>query len=227
MNYQQYVMRFADMCDNIQSDADFANVIPATIEAAEARCYRDLNLLATIVRDSSASTAANTRLFTLPQAQGRFVAVQRINVVTPSGSTVSNGSRNLLTRTAPDLVEMIARAETAASSSVVPQCFAMITDQTIILAPSPGAVFQVEVVGTIQPTALSASNTTTFLSLYLPDLFLAASVAEAAPMVPKLQPQAALLEGRYMALLGSALTLETRRRFDLYVNSDAAAARVQ
>lgn len=218
MTYQQFLLRFAAMCDNIQSDADFANVIPATIEAAEARCYRDLNLLSAIVRDSSATTSANTRVFTLPTAFGRFVTLQRLNVVTPAGGTMGvNGTRTLLARTTPAAVELVGNVDVVLSSSV-PYCFAMLTDQAVILAPTPGATFTVEAIGTIQPTALSSSNTTTFLTLYLPDLFLAASMAEAAPMIPKLQPQQATLEGRYAALLGSAQSVETRKRYNDYVN---------
>lgn len=228
MIYGQYVVRLVAMAGLDASEADTATIVTEAIEAAEARCYRDLNLLAATVRDSTASTVANTRTFTLPQAQGRFVNVQRINVVTPSGSTTANGTRTLLTKTSPDLAEMVGATETAASGTAVPQCFAMVTDQTIILAPSPGAVFQMEVVGTIQPTALSSTNTSTFLSLYLPDLFLSASVAEAATMVPSMRPQQGVLEARYAALLAGALSLETRRRFDLYINSgNGTAARQQ
>lgn len=52
----------------------------------------------------------------------------------------------------------------------------MITDQQIIVGPAPDQAYTVEVIGTIRPTPLSATNTTTYLTLYLPDLFVAASM---------------------------------------------------
>jgi hypothetical protein len=58
--------------------------------------------------------------------------------------------------------------------------YAMITDQTVIVGPWPDANYMVEVIGTVRPTPLSASNTTTYLTLYLPDLFVAASMIFAA-----------------------------------------------
>ena len=58
----------------------------------------------------------------------------------------------------------------------VPALYAMITDQIIIVGPAASAGYTIECIGTIRPTPLSASNPTTFLTLYLPDLFLSASM---------------------------------------------------
>jgi hypothetical protein len=52
----------------------------------------------------------------------------------------------------------------------------MITDQTIIVGPPPDSTYAVEVTGTIRPNPLSAANSTTYLTNYLPDLFLAESL---------------------------------------------------
>ena len=73
--------------------ADYTTIEPDIIAYAEQRLYRELDLLATVVRDSSQTVTANSRTFTLPQAQGRFVVLQSINILTPAGSTTSNGTR--------------------------------------------------------------------------------------------------------------------------------------
>ena len=66
------------------------------------------------------------------------------------------------------------------TGAAVPALYAMITDQQIIVGPAPGLMtkrkYTIECIGTIRPAPLSPTNTTTYLSLYLPDLFLAASM---------------------------------------------------
>ena len=52
----------------------------------------------------------------------------------------------------------------------------MIDQDNIIFGPWPNAAYVVEVIGTIRPTPLSSTNTTTFLTNYLPDVFLASSM---------------------------------------------------
>jgi hypothetical protein len=109
--------------------------------------------------------------------------------------------------------------ETAASASTVPDCYAMITDQTIIVGSPPGAEFTVEVIGTIRPTPLSVSNTTSYLSLYLPDLFLAASMVFGTGYQQNFgaqsdNPQMAVSwETQYQSLKASANLEELRKKY--------------
>ena len=91
-------------------------------------------------------------------------------------------------------------------------------------SPSPGAAFNVEVTGTIRPTPLSATNTSTFLTTYLPDLFVAASMVYAGNNMRDFGIEggnAALAqswEQQYQALFASANAEETRKRYNLEVN---------
>ena len=52
----------------------------------------------------------------------------------------------------------------------------MIDQFNIIVGPWPNVSYNLEVIGTIRPQPLSASNPNTFLTQYLPDVFLAASM---------------------------------------------------
>lgn len=221
MTYTEFVQRLLTMTMQISSDIDLMVYIPAIIDQAEQRLYRELNLLSTTVRDSTASLTANSRDFTLPSGQGRFVTVTRVNVITPSGTTTANGSRTPLVRASGEMLDFLARTETGAVGQV-PSMYSMVTDQTILVGPAPGSVFNIEIVGTIRPTPLSPTQPTTFLTLYLPDLFMSAAFVETFAFVPKVDPtilQAA--SANYQNHFDSANNEETRKRYNRSVNSPA------
>lgn len=171
--YATFTAAFAQQLAISVSDPNFVAMEPSAIDYSENRIYRDLDLLSTIVRDISANMTANSRDFTLPQSGGRFVTTQGINVFTPVGTQTT---RNPLVPTTRDFIDLAWPSNVAANATTIPQYYAMITDQTVIFGPPPGATFTAEIIGTIRPVPLSASNTTTFLTLYLPDLFMAASM---------------------------------------------------
>lgn len=217
--YTTYKTALAEMMVIEESNAEFVAILPSIIQDAEQRIYRELDLLATVVRDSSANLTANSRNFTLPQSLGRFVTVTGINVLTPVGTGVSNGTRNALVQASLDYMDFTWNTNTAASATTVPVNWAMVTDQTIVLGPPPGDVFNAEVVGTIRPTPLSESNTETYLSLYLPDLFLDASMVFASGYMRNFGSQAddpkmaASWEQQYQLHKASANAEEIRKRY--------------
>ena len=91
--------------------------------------------------------------------------------------------------------------------------------RSIIFGPWPDAAYRVEVVGTIRPTPLSATNTTTFLTLYLPDLFMAASLVFAGENMRDFGAEGGnaavsqTWEQNYQTLMASANAEELRKRF--------------
>lgn len=213
LTYSQYVTDLANLLVVPPTDPNYLTVLPNIIDDAEQRIYRELDLLATIVRDSTGSLTANSRNFTFPQ---HFVVSESINVFTPAGTTTN---RYQLVPTSREFLDAVWPNETATSSSVVPQYYAMITDQTIIVGPSPGAAYKVEVIGTVRPTPLSSTNTTTYLTLYLPDLFMAASMVFAAGYQQNFSSmadnpgQSVSWESHYQKLFGSANVEEIRKKY--------------
>lgn len=177
-DYTSLVADLQNLCaESNPPSAGFTSILPATINSAEMRLYRELDLLSTVISDSTANATANSRSFTLPQANGRFVVTQQINIITPVGTTPSTGgTRNPLTPASKETIDVLWPSETALSSTTVPQLYAPLTDQIFRFGPAPGAAFNVEVIGTTRPAPLSATNPTTFLSLYLYDLLIAASM---------------------------------------------------
>lgn len=222
-DYDSYVTALASTMVEEEDAEPFLAIIPTIINYAEGRIYRDTNLLATLVRDTTANLTANSLQFTLPvPTQGLFRVVKAINVVTPVGSTVTNGTRNPLQPVSLDFLYWTNQTNTATSSSAVPLYFAMAggsNARDIQVGPAPGAAFAVEVIGEVQPEALSATNTTTYLSTYLPDLFLAASMIFASGWQKNFSassddPRSSQSwEQKYKDLLASADLQAARARF--------------
>ena len=216
LTYATWVSSLANMLVVPSTDANFVAMLPNAIDYSEQRIYRDLDLLDTIIRDSSATLTANSRTFNLPQSLGRFVVTESMNVYTPVSTTTN---RNQLVPVSREWMDAVWPNEASPSTPSVPQYYAMITDQQIIVGPSPDAAYTMEVVGTIRPTPLSASNTTTYLTLYLPDLFLTASLIFGAGFQLNFSamaddPQQAMAwETQYNKELQSANTEEMRKRY--------------
>lgn len=217
LTYPQYVNSLANLMVVPVSDPNFLTDLPNIIDDAELRIYRDLDLLDTSVRDYSAAMTAGNRNFSLPSTNGTFVVTDEINVITPAGtSNPDNGTRNSLT---PTSEEMLNALWPGVAGSTVPAYFAMVNQGLIIVGPWPASAYQVEVVGTIRPAPLSATNVTTILSWYWPDLLLAASMVRVAGYQknygqgvddPK---QAITWNSHYETLKASADVEEMRKKF--------------
>lgn len=217
LTYATYVTSLANIFPVPASDPNFQTVLPNIIDDAEQRLYRELDLLNTSVRDSSSALAAGSRNFNLPTSLGVFIVTDEINVITPSGtSNPESGTRNQLVPTSEEMLNAI---WPSVSGSTVPQYFAMVNQGLIIVGPWPDASYQVEVVGTQRPTPISASNTTTLLSVYFPDLLIAASMVFGSGYQKNFgaqadDPKMALSwEKHYQDLMTSAQTEEMRKKF--------------
>lgn len=212
-NYSQYVIQLANTLVVTSTDPNYQTELPIIIDIAEQECYRELQLLDTIVRDSSATLTANSRNFTFPQ---HFVVSESLNVFTPV-STKTN--RLQMIPTTREFLDAVYGNEASTTSPSIPHYYAMITDQTIIVGPPPDAAYSVEVVGTIRPAPLSVSNTTTYLTQYLPDLFFAASMVVGAGYLQNFgqasdNPQMATSwKGLFDGLLASANKEEEQKRY--------------
>lgn len=214
--YATYKTAIAAQLVEDPADANFLAMFPSLIDYAEQRMYRELDLLATVTRQSGTLTA-NSRDFTLPTTSGRFVTTQGINIITPSSQTVPNsGTRNPCAPYSRDYVDYTWPSTTGAG---LPKCYAMITDQTVIFGPAPDAAYTAEVIGTIRPTPLSADNTTTYLTTYLPDAFFAAGMIFGTGWQKNFGAQAddpkmaVSWETQYQSLIASANIEEQRKRY--------------
>jgi len=143
-----------------------------------------------------------------------------------------DGSSNPSTTTNPDLCARIPLLPTTkefldavygssfTANRGQPQYFVPFNETLFYLGPVPDKAYPVEVVGTYRPNSLSSTNPTTFISLYLPDVFIMASMIYISAYQRNFgrandDPQMAITyESQYQALLKSALVEEARKTFE-------------
>lgn len=214
--YASTISSLANMLVVDATNPDFLAMIPNAIDDSEQRIYRECDFLSTIVRDTGGALTANSRNFTLPQTSGRFVVTESMSVFTPVATTLV---RHQLVSVTREFLDAIWGNEVAASTPSVPEYYAMITDQQVIVGPSPDAAYTMEVTGTIRPTPLSATNTTTYLTLYLPDVWFTAMLVFGYGYMKDFgatvdDPQAPANWSNHLErLLASANTEENRKKY--------------
>lgn len=225
MNYSSWVTDLSTLLVVDETNAPFLAILPACIEYAEGRIYRDLDMLNANIQDGSASCTPSSRNFVLPTSVGTFLIVDSLNVITPASTAPDSGTRHVLTPASRDYISATWPSGTGAT---VPQYYAYISQNTalspaqpqVIFGPWPDAAYRVEVCGKFQPAALGSTNTTTYLTANLPDLFLAASMVFMTGYQQNFaaqggdNPQMAVSwESQYKTLMASAATYEARKRF--------------
>ena len=226
LTYTTYVSQLATLTNIPSTDADFQIILPGCIDYAEGRIYRDLDIFVANVRDGSGTTTASNRNINLPTTVGTFIIVDGINIITPASTAPDSGTRIPLQPVSRDFLDMAWPSSTGAT---VPQYFAYLTDNTylsggaaqtqIIVGPWPDAAYRFEVIGKITPTPLSATNTTTYLTDFLPDLLIAASMIFLSGYMRNYGSQSddpkmsSSWEAQYDTLLRSAATYEARKRW--------------
>lgn len=213
MNYSQLQTYLYDLLQTDVTDVSFSAILPAIIQDAEGRIYRELDFLHTRSEVATASFAANSRNLTIPTT---ILIVQNASVITPALATPANGTRNTLEPASLDFINYTWPQQLVGQT--VPQYFAMLDDTTMIVAPTPDAAYVCEIDGIFRPAAMSGSNTSTYLGDKYPDLFLAACMVFASgyqrdfgAMVddPKL---AITWEGHYQTLKQSVLEEAQRQK---------------
>jgi len=219
LTYTTYVQSLANNLVVSSTNADFQGALLNIIDDAEQRLYRELQLLNTVTRDTSATFITNTRSFILPSSIGTFYVVDSIYAITPAGQSSGDlGTRNYLTPASRSFIDAL---YPSSNGSGVPAYFAPTTQNSYIVGPWPDQAYQAEVVGTIRPPAISTTNTTTLLSWYFPDCFIAASMVYAAGWQQNFGASGAIdnpamatnWESHLTTLLKSAATEEAMKKF--------------
>lgn len=234
LTYNQYVTQLAQLAvvplnpaatnPVTTLDPNFNEILPATIDYAELRIQRDVDLLSTVTSniDLGAPITTTANQSRISFTQGTFVTVQNVNIITPNGtSSPDSGTRN---PAVPVSKEYLQFAWPSKNSANVPAYFAMLDDHTMSLGPWPDKAYSVEVIGTARMKSLGATNTATtatsnFISLYMPDLLLMASMIYISGYQRNFgrlndDPQMAqTYESQYQALLKGAVMEEYRKKF--------------
>lgn len=207
------------------SDADFIALLPTIIDGAEQLCYRELDLVDASVAVNGTATA-NSRYFTLPSSAGHILVVDAVNTFDASSI------RHPALPASREVVDFLWPSDTAPSATSVPSIFCRPDDTRLLFGPAPGFAATVEVVGTIRPTPLSSGNTTTFLTLYLSDLFFAGCMVYAMGTLLRNfgaqsdNPQAAVSwQAIFQTCLASAQKEELRKNYISVMSQPPASLR--
>lgn len=217
INYTSYVSQISNLMAALSSDPNFNIMLPGMIDYAEQRIYREGDFLATYITDISTNVVANNRTFSYPTSQGSFLVIDQINIFTPITALSSNGVRVPLQVASKQYIDMVYPSD--ATSIGVPQFFAPVNATSCYLGPVPDQAYNVEVIGTQRPLPLSASNSSTFLTQTLPDLFVAASMIFASGYMRNFgsqaddSPMAASWQSQYDKLFASAGMEELRKKY--------------
>jgi len=222
-----YVTQISTMAVVDPTNTEFLAILPQAITYAENRICRDLDFLFTSVANSSYTVAANSRTITVPSANfypsenGTLVVCEQINLITPAGT--SNPDSSIRVPLLPVTKEFLDAVYGSSSQTGQPKYFCPFGDgessYTFLVGPYSNSTYYVEIVGTYRPSSLSATNLTTFISLYLPDLFIMASMIYISAYQRNFSsasgndPQMPVTyESQYQTLLRSAITEENRKK---------------
>lgn len=236
-----YLTQIATMAVVDTTDPNFLNILPAMISYAENRIYRDLDFLFTSISTTSYTLTTGNRQLSVPA--GTFVVPEQINVLTPIGVSDPNAAiRYPLLPTTKEFLDAVYGDYTY---TAMPKYFCPFDDYLFYVGPFPDQDYTVEIVGTYRPQSLGPSasdttflasylsntgsaypnyastTTTTFISLYLPELMILASMIYIAAYQRNFSsaqgndPQMPITyETQYQALLKSAMSEENRKKFE-------------
>ena len=161
------------------------------IEHAELRIFKDVDL--DCYKDvQNGATAQNVRWVPLPGQTSSaitprlsdFTTIRYVTIYLDSGTKV----RHKLVRVDADFMnEYYDTPETG--STTMPKYYAQWDEGTIVLAPTPNAIYKFEVGFTRLPTGLSSSNTETWVSVNAPRVLLYAALCEAFKFLKAPQDQ--------------------------------------
>lgn len=170
MNYLETIDAWLNLIETDSTEIDIAKLWPRVIEATELKIYRDMDFLYTIQSDTSLLVAGN-RNVTIPTD---IFIVRSANVITPATATdPDDGVRVPLTRVSNEFLDAVYGSSVTAG---VPKYYAMLTDTECLLGPKPDAAYTTEFIGTYRPAPLSPTNATNFLTLNMPDLYIASGM---------------------------------------------------
>lgn len=219
LTYSTYKTQIATLAVVEENDPAFLTILPQMITYAENRMCRDLDFLQ--FSDTSVATlSAGTRFLSLPA--GTFVVIEQANVITPVGTMnpeAPSATRNPCLPTTKEFLDAI-YGSNASANRAQPRYFVPFNDNLIYFGPVPDAAYSVEFVGMVRPESLSVSNPSTFISTYLPDLFIMASMIYVSGYQRNFgrasdDPQMAITyESQYQALLKGAMVEEARKKFE-------------
>lgn len=213
--YSTFTTTIANLMEVGVTDANFQQILPSMIDDAEIRICQDVDFLGAVVTNTATVTAPNSRVVNWSNS---FFSIGSINAISPAGTlSPDSGTRNPLVPATKELCDYLYPNQ---AGSGIPQFFGRVTQSTAVLAPFPDGAYTLEITGVQRPVSLSATNTTTFISTYLPNLMIAASMIYAAAYQQNFSAsgdnptQAVNWDDHYQKILKSSVIEQARMKFE-------------
>lgn len=221
LTWTTYQTQMATLAVTQTTDPNFQAILSAMIDNAELRICQDLDLLSNQQANTTFACMAGKSSLTIPPAssgQPVFVTIEDVNIITLAGtSNPDQGTRNPCLAVSKEVIQNLWPSSTGAS---VPNKFAVLGQFSLLFGPWPDQNYSLEIIGTTRPASLSAANPSTFISLNLPHIFIAASMVYISAYQRNFgrmsdDPQMATSwEGYYKTMLGSSSVEEARKKFE-------------
>lgn len=208
-------------------DAPLQTVLPQALNYAELRIQRDLDFLQARTANNYTLTAGNN-LLSIPVND--FLMLETLEILQESGATVVNSAPLV-----PVSREFIQNCYSGQSQAGTPRYFAMYGDTfgdgantsiNVLLGPPPNYAFPVRATGVIRLPSLAqyatsgpADTTYTYISEFLPDMLLMASMIYISAFQRQFSSTSddpamgQTYEKQYQALRLGALSEENRKKF--------------
>jgi hypothetical protein len=198
MTYAEYVaaLQFLAVMQDDNGKALLNQILPQVISYAELRMYRDPDLDFLAMRTTDTTQFTTRGLRSVPIAP-QFIIVEEVSLLLPANTRPTEAldvpagmQRVPLLRTTQPFLDVTWPIESLVQAPAPFETyFALFSQQesstgddpvpgpsAFLVAPTPDNTYYAEVSGTFRPAPLSETNPQTFLSVYLPDLMLSASM---------------------------------------------------
>lgn len=226
--YADIIQQWSILCEmsiapaySLTDVPDFANTLPNAITYAEGRIYRACTFLAQRVQNAAFSTVAGSREVDFSAASPLILVPEGVALITPTATLPAAGIRQAFDETSLDVIDLMWPQESITLSPAAVQSgrmWALKDDHTLVLAPTPDAIYKAEITALVQPLALSATVTQTYLSKVYSDLLINAGMVYLSGFLRDYGAQSedprtgASWESQYKALESGVMSEEQRRR---------------
>jgi hypothetical protein len=207
MTYAELVQKIRDYTE-VDSNVLTETIVNGIIENAEFRIFRDVDS-DNNRRYATANLVASQRFIDVPD---NLLIVRSAQIIDSDGSSNPDNREFLEYRDTSFMSEFNPTGATG-----VPKYYSMWDQDTIVLAPSPDATYEIQLNYILKDPGLSSTNTTTYISTNFPNGLLYACLVEAFSFLKGPNDLLQLYEGKYKQVVeGFSIEQMGRRRRDEY-----------
>ena len=207
MTYSELVQKIRDYTE-VDSNVLTSTIVDGFIENAEWRIFRDVDS-DNNRRYATANLITNQRYIDTP---ADLLFIRSAQIIDSDGSSQPDNREFLEYRDTNFISEFNPTGATG-----VPKYYSMWDDNTIVIAPTPDATYEIQLNYILKDPGLSSTNTSTYISKYFPNGLLYACLVEAYSFLKGPNDLLQLYEGKYKQVVeGFSIEQMGRRRRDEY-----------